>query len=134
MPENIDKAIGIVGEKSLHHQSILLAARTGQFDEIELRRLRRINFFVEGAAGRVVVNTRTISLSTGTLLLCILCLLSGVWIGWVIFGSMGDPQGIAISFILGALVGKTVGVILDRSFRFDEIKTKVAASAPWPIK
>ena len=105
--------------------------KTGQFKDVEIRRIRRINLLVEDPSGRISVNKNTISLNTASILLCILCLLSGLWIGWIIFGSQGDIQGIAYSIALGMITGATARSILERSFRFYEIKTKVVATAPW---
>lgn len=121
----------IIGPTPKVEACIQWLGRTGQFKDLEIRRLRRINFFVEDLAGQITVNQNTISLNTASILLCMLCLLSGLWIGWIIFGSKGDLQEIANSFALGTIGGATASLILDRSFRFEEMKTKVASSAPW---
>lgn len=124
----------LLGSTPKAEACIALLSKTGQFDEKELRRLRRIRFFVEEPSGRISINKKTISPCTATLLLCLLCVFSGIWIGWIIFGSKGDIQGITNSFALGTIVGSIVSLILDKSFRFHQIRSKVTVAAPWLLE
>ncbi len=105
--------------------------KTGRFSEKELRRIRRVGLFREEETGQIAINKNMLSLGKATIILCLLFLIAGIWIGWVIFGSRGDFQGIVNSFALGIIIGAIASIVLDKSFRFKQIKTKIELVAPW---
>lgn len=105
--------------------------RTGEFSEKDLRLIRRVKLFYEGKSGQSLMRETGIALETATFQMMILCVVAGIWIGYIIFADRVGILEISNSFALGLFFGAIAGMLLDRSFRFKRIRDKVASIAPW---
>lgn len=105
--------------------------KTGQFSETELRTIRRAGLFVEDSAGRALMREAGLSPLAAAIYLGILCFLSGMWVAWVLVTDNVGLQLIVNSLALGLVLGTIAGRVIDRSFRFERLRAKVAFLAPW---
>lgn len=104
--------------------------KTGRFTEGQVKTARRVRFFTEEENGQVVVRKQPLQEQHATLIIGLLCLIAGLWIGWVLFGSQTGLMQIVCSYLIGLTLGAAAGRALDYSFRLARLRCKVLDMAP----
>lgn len=106
-------------------------SRTGLFSQRELRRLSRIKLIFDNGDGRISLRQHGWDMRLVAALFASLGIASGLWVGWIIFGSSGNIQTIINSLALGYILGFLTSVVLDNSFRLEQMRIKILRAAPW---
>lgn len=104
---------------------------TRAFDEEDLNRVRRAKLFYEDTTGAVLMRARGLDLATANAVIATIAFTAGIWVGQVIFTDRVGIQMVANSYAVGSVLGFVAGRVLDRSFRFQQIREKVLSVAPW---
>lgn len=106
--------------------------RTGAFDEKQLEGIRRSRLLMEDANGCPYVRpTGGLTPTAAMFLMAIVGFLSGLWIYRILIADELRLQEIAVSYLVGVILGVFACFLMDRSVRFESFRREVLALAPW---
>jgi len=104
---------------------------TGEFSEKELLRINQLQLIVPSVNGQVRFNRHTISMESAMIMLGFISILFGVCAGWLIFADRIGIEQIVQSIGIGMALGSLTNIVLNKSFRFNQLKIRVTQLAPW---